>query len=243
MKLTSRRIRWNVALSALAISAIGAGCSSTHSHHYYTTTPTSSGSAGYTQSTTTQTSYSSSTSPDTQGQAQSQQQAASTTESGDTVVPLYQESIKVGTREVDGGAVRLRKIVTTETVNQPVQIRREKLVIEREPGGAQTSANMPQGSLNGAPFQQQETVIRLKREEPVIETQVVPAGRVVAQKRSDTQQQNVQRQIRKEDVQVEKIGNPENVIISQGVRQGQGSEAAGSSPAPEGQVSGSNTSK
>src|SRR5436305_5940845 len=50
------------------------------------------------------------------------------------VVPLREESVKVGTREVDAGSVRLKKIVKTETINQPVQLRREEVVIDRDTG-------------------------------------------------------------------------------------------------------------
>jgi hypothetical protein len=149
---------------------------------------------------------------------------------------LYQESIKVGTREVEGGSVRLKKVVTTETVNQPVQIRRERLVIDRDTGGAGSQQGSQQASsFSGQPFQEQEVVIKLKREEPVVETQMIQSGRIVAQKQTETQQQSVQRQVRHEDVQVEKIGNPENVIISQNLRSG---EASGAGPALEGKAQG-----
>src|SRR5206468_3520437 len=39
------------------------------------------------------------------------------------VVPLYQESVNVGKREVDAGTVRVKKTVKTETVNQPIELR------------------------------------------------------------------------------------------------------------------------
>jgi hypothetical protein len=85
-------------------------------------------------------------------------------------------------------------------------------------------------------------VIQLKKEEPVVETQVVPAGRVVAQKKVQSQQQNIQRQVRKEDIQVEKIGNPENVIISDNLRSSSRQrEATGASGGATGQTQGSDT--
>ena len=42
---------------------------------------------------------------------------------------------KVGKREVEYGGVRLRKVVKTEVVNQPVELTREEIVIERVPAG------------------------------------------------------------------------------------------------------------
>src|ERR1041385_6686529 len=55
------------------------------------------------------------------------------------VVPLYKESLAVGKREVDAGSVRVKKIVKTETVNQPVELRHEEIVIEREPASGESS--------------------------------------------------------------------------------------------------------
>jgi uncharacterized protein (TIGR02271 family) len=173
-----------------------------------------------------------------------QNENASVDQAGkNVVIPLYQESVNVGKREVDAGTVRLRKVVTTETVNQPVQIRRESVVIEREPGTGQPVQNDQQANQgSGQPFQEQETVIRLQSEVPVIEKQVVPAGRVVAQTRVEMQQTNIQSQIRREDIDVSKSGNAQNVIIGQGINaSGQNNQqnSSGAANEPSGQNSGS----
>src|SRR4029078_10149165 len=81
----------------------------------------------------------------------------------ETVIPLYQESLAVGTRQVEQGQVKLKKVVTTETVNQPVQLRRETVTIDRQPASGQSSA----APANA--FQEGETVIQLWKEEPVVE--------------------------------------------------------------------------
>jgi len=125
------------------------------------------------------------------------------------VIPLFQESVNVGKREVDAGAVRLRKIVRSETVNQPVEIRHEDVVIDRLPPGAAA----PKAQTFGQPFQEQETVIRLQSEVPMIEKQMTPAGNVVVQRRQTTSRTNFQTQIRREDVDIAKIGNPQNVTL------------------------------
>src|SRR5258705_10557114 len=44
---------------------------------------------------------------------------------GEVSIPLYEEQILVGTRVLESGAVRLRKQVTSKTLNQPVQVRHE----------------------------------------------------------------------------------------------------------------------
>jgi len=127
------------------------------------------------------------------------------------VVPLYQENVNVGKREVDSGTVRLRKVVKTETVNQPIQLRREEVVIERENGSGKGGEQ-----VLAQPFQEQETVIRLKSEEPVIEKQTVPAGQIVVQTRTSQEQRNIQAEVRREDIDIDKNG-AKNVIIGQNV--------------------------
>src|SRR5687767_5544246 len=65
----------------------------------------------------------------TQTQAAAGQQAGREQAS----VTLREEELKVGKRQVEYGGVRLKKIVRTERVNQPVELQREEVVIERVP--------------------------------------------------------------------------------------------------------------
>jgi uncharacterized protein (TIGR02271 family) len=153
------------------------------------------------------------------GAGESQPQAGQS--QSNIVIPLEQESVSVGTQPVNEGAVRVHKIIRTETVNQPVQIRREIVTVDREPANAQASAQASQGAPGSqnlgainTPFQEGEVTINLMRDQPVVQTQVVPAGSVVIHKQTVTQPVNVQHQIRKEDVEVAKIGNSPDVTIS-----------------------------
>jgi stress response protein YsnF len=158
-------------------------------------------------------------------------------QSTNLVIPLHQEQLNVGTRQVNEGAVQLRKTVRTETVSQPVQVRRETVTVERQPGSAAAgTAQMSQGTgtaqgaqgaqgtqgAQGAqgtaglttPFQQGEMTINLTREEPFAQTQVVQDGSVVVRKQVTTEPVNIQRQVRREEIQAVPIGNPQNVNIS-----------------------------
>lgn len=200
------------AMAGLATLALVGGCCATRSseHAYYSRTPAYAG-----------------------GTAQEEQTTSSTAQSGTTsmVVPLYQESVNVGKREVDSGSVRVKKIVKTETVNVPVQLRREEVVIDRE--NAQTGS--AQNQVLAQRFQEGETTIQLKREEPVIEKREMPAGQIVVQKRFATEQQNVQAELRKEDIDIAKQGNTGNVIIGGNVHASVG--ASGGAGSPGGEVS------
>lgn len=224
MKYPIRFERKHITLAVIGASALAltTGCRTSHEHAHYSQLPAPVIAAGGSESTSqneyrSDQTYSASASAGVSANANVQQ-------SGDqTVIPLYQESVRAGTREVDAGTVRLRKIVRTETVNQPVQIRRETVVIDREPG----SGNVQ--SSGGQPFQEQEYVIRLKREEPVVETQVQQIGQIVARKQVQAQQQNVQRQIRRDEIDVVKQGNAQDVTISAEAQGLINSNAAGGS--------------
>jgi uncharacterized protein (TIGR02271 family) len=146
-------------------------------------------------------------------------------------VPLYAESVNVGKREVDAGAVTLKKIIKTETVNVPVELRREEVTINRENGATGRGPNQ----VLAQPFQGGETTIQLKREEPVIEKREMPAGQVVVQKRFTTEKQNVQAEVRKEDIDIAKQGDTGNVNIGGNVHAG--FRASGGAGSPGGEVS------
>jgi uncharacterized protein (TIGR02271 family) len=117
----------------------------------------------------------------------------------EATIPLTEEQIKVGKRQVEVGGVRLRKIVRTETVNQPIQVQREEIAIERVPAGQATQRG------EGA-FQQENIYIPLRREEPVIAKEQRVREEVRVRKNVQTEQQNVSEQVRKEDIEVENEG-------------------------------------
>jgi uncharacterized protein (TIGR02271 family) len=144
-----------------------------------------------------------------QGAAESAQESqastASTSESSqNAVIPLYKESVSVGTRQVDAGTVTVKKVVKTETVNQPVELRHEEIVLERQPASSEGNQDMSQA------FQEKETTIHLMKDEPVISKQTVPAGQVIVKKNSQSEQQNIQTQVRSEDVIQENAGGAES---------------------------------
>jgi uncharacterized protein (TIGR02271 family) len=117
----------------------------------------------------------------------------------EATLQLGEERIVVGKREVEAGGVRLRKVVRTEVVNQPVELRREEVVIERVPAD-------PARSGQSATFEEQEVYIPLRREEAVVRKETRVREEVHARKESQTDTQQVTERVRKEDVQVERTG-------------------------------------
>jgi len=117
----------------------------------------------------------------------------------ETRIPLSEEEVKIGKRSVEAGGVRLRKIVRTETVNQPVELEREEIVIERVPASEARATT-------GEAFAEQDVFIPLRREEPVVQKESHVREEVLARKKTDVEQQQISESVRKEDVQVEKEG-------------------------------------
>ena len=114
-------------------------------------------------------------------------------------VKLSEEQVKVGKREVVAGGVRLRKIIRTETVNQPVELRREELVVERVPASEATGRAQHE-------FREREIYVPLRREEPVIQKEARVREEVRVRKDARTDRQTVSEQVRKEDVEIQREG-------------------------------------
>jgi len=108
-----------------------------------------------------------------------------------------EEELKVGTRPVEAGRVRLRKWVETEPVSADVELTRERAHVERE------RIDEP---VSGHDFQEEEIEIPLHGEEPVVEKQAVAKERISVGKHAEAETQTVTDTLRKERVEVDKDG-------------------------------------
>ena len=117
-----------------------------------------------------------------------------------TTIKLKEERVKVGKREVESGGIRLRKIVRTETVQQPVELQHEEIVIERVEGTGEAPGNDK--------FEEQTVFIPLRREEPVVQKETRVREEVRVGKRKESERRTVSESVRKEDVQVENEQTP-----------------------------------
>ena len=223
MNSTDKKNVLTTAALVAAIFAVGAGCSTErHSSSY---------------------SYNENMVPEAGAPSAEYQTQTGALESGrDVVIPLEKEQVNVGKQEVDNGSLRVRKIVKTRTVTQPVEIREEQVTVDRIQDNNLNSGNT---TLN-QPFQGGEITIPLKREQPLVQTQVVPNGAVVIRRQDTSQQVNAQAQVRSEHVVAEPIGNPQNVNISGNLRaenERYENEAAGAPAVETGTSTGAGASK
>jgi len=111
---------------------------------------------------------------------------------------LSEEELRVGKRQVETGGVRLRKVVRTEVINQPVELAHEEIVVERVPA----TGEKPSGEA----FSGQDIYIPLRREEAVVQKESRVREEVRATKRTDVERQDVSGTVRREDVEIEKEG-------------------------------------
>lgn len=113
-------------------------------------------------------------------------------------IQLKDEELRVGKREVEAGGVRLRKIVRTEVVNQPVELKREEIVVERIPAGEARTSDATTGD-----FTEEEIYVPLRREEAVVAKEARVREEVRIGKRQETEQQTISDTVRHEDVEID----------------------------------------
>ena len=117
----------------------------------------------------------------------------------DSAMTRSEEEVNVGTREREKGRARLRKYVVTEQVTKTVPVRKEKAVLEREPI---TEGNVD-AAMDGPAISDEEHEVTLSEEEVVVEKKAVPKERVRLDKETETTEETVSEEVRKEQIEAE----------------------------------------
>ena len=112
----------------------------------------------------------------------------------DAEVVRSEEEVKVGTRPVEAGKVRLKKWVETEPVEMDVELKHETARVTRE------QIDRPVGD---ADFSEEEVEVPLHAEEAVVQKQAVAKERVGVKKDVETDRERVREEVRKEHVEVD----------------------------------------
>lgn len=114
----------------------------------------------------------------------------------------HEEHLDVATVTQPVERIRLLKRVVTEEATATVTVRREELVIEREP------VEEADSELDaGATVAETDYVVTLYREVPVVSTRVVPVERVVLRKALVSEEVEVGGEVRVERIDVERDGD------------------------------------
>jgi uncharacterized protein (TIGR02271 family) len=118
-------------------------------------------------------------------------------ESGEVRVPVAEEQLRVGKREVELGEVEVRKTVTSEEQSVPVELRREDVHVEQ--------VDTPDRPASGQDLFQEGTIrVPIRGEEAVVSKEAVVTGEVVIDKEQEVQRQNVTGTVRREHVEVDR---------------------------------------
>ena len=135
----------------------------------------------------------------------------------DDAMTRSEERLNVGTATRESGRARMRKFVTTETVEQTVPVRHEEVTLEREPITEQNA----DAANSGAAISEEEHEVVLHEEVPVVDKDVVAVERVKLGKETVTDNTTVSEDVRKENIDMadpkqtvnpEQTGNAEHTV-------------------------------
>jgi uncharacterized protein (TIGR02271 family) len=119
------------------------------------------------------------------------------TEADRTVIPIIEEGVTVGKREVSKGGVRIYTRVTNEPVEQHVGLRQEHVEVERHPvnraATPEEMRNLKEGSIE----------MTESAEEPVVSKQARVVEEVTAAKNVSQEDRTIRENVRKTHVDVE----------------------------------------
>ncbi len=115
------------------------------------------------------------------------------------VVPVYEEQLRVGKREVGRGSVRVRSYVVETPVQEQVSLHDERVEVERRPVDRVATGS----EAGAAPFQERTVEVTARREEPVISKETRVKEEVVVRKEEEDRTQTVSDTVRHTEVKVE----------------------------------------
>jgi uncharacterized protein (TIGR02271 family) len=115
-------------------------------------------------------------------------QASSTATTGtartgatEEVIPVYEEQLRVGKREVERGTVRVRSYVVETPVEQQIQLRDERVEIERRAVDRPVTA----AELGSDAFRERTIDVTTHREEAVVDKEARVKEEIVVRKEAD----------------------------------------------------------
>jgi uncharacterized protein (TIGR02271 family) len=118
----------------------------------------------------------------------------------DDAMTRSEEELRVGKARRPSELVRLKKHIVTEQKQMTVPVQREEVRVEREPI---TEANRAQ-AMSGPDIKEDEHAVTLNEEQVKVEKETVPKERVRLDKDVSTRNEQVDEEVRKEKIDVER---------------------------------------
>jgi uncharacterized protein (TIGR02271 family) len=115
---------------------------------------------------------------------------------GETAIPVVEEELRVGKREVERGGVRVESRVTETPVEEQVHLREERVHVERRP------VDRPAGE---AEFREGTLEVSERAEEAVVAKEARVVEEVVVGKEVAERTETIRDTVRRTDVEVEEV--------------------------------------
>ncbi|WP_448192451.1 YsnF/AvaK domain-containing protein [Azospirillum sp. sgz301742] len=113
------------------------------------------------------------------------------------VIPVAEEKLDIGKRQVERGTVRVRSYVTETPVNEQVNLRQEHVSVERRPVDRAVD-NLPEDA-----FREREIEVSETAEEAVVQKRAHVTEEVVIRKDVEERAQNVSDTVRRTEVEID----------------------------------------
>lgn len=138
-----------------------------------------------------------------QGNLSGQSMQRDTASLGQTggAIPVVQEELKVGKRDVQRGGVRVYSRLVETPVDESVSLREEHVNVQRRP------VDQPISTSDAAAFKEQSIELRENAEEAVVQKSARVVEEVVVGKDVSQRQENIHDTLRHTEVQVESLGD------------------------------------
>jgi uncharacterized protein (TIGR02271 family) len=131
--------------------------------------------------------------------------AATSRAGSEEAVPVVQERLRVGKREVNRGGVRVRSYVVEEPVEEQVNLREERVDVERRPVGQRVRPGAADDLLQDRTIEMTESA-----EEAVVSKDAEVTEEVVVRKFEGERTEGVSDTVRRTEVDVEDIRGDED---------------------------------
>jgi len=115
------------------------------------------------------------------------------------VIPVYEEQLRVGKREVGRGSVRVRSYVVEQPVQEQVHLREERVHVERRP--VDRPADMVAGA--GEPFRERTIEVTATAEEAVVAKEARVKEEIVVGKDTEERTETVSDTVRRTEVEID----------------------------------------
>lgn len=121
-----------------------------------------------------------------------------TTGGREEVIPIVEENLVVGKRDVDRGGVRVRSYVTETPVSEQISLRNERVDVQRR------AVDQPLSAADGDAFRERTIAMTATGEEAVVGKNARVVEEVVVSKTADERVETVSDTVRRTDVEIDR---------------------------------------